>query len=411
MNQDMGKDFLDHLQSLYIERNETAVDRIKTSSWKRFCAEGLPTRQKAGYRHMRLRDLYAQKPRLTTATKQIAEESALHFVNGSYIESKHVPKQCIIMPLSKALKTFGSYLQTRFEKQASFAALNAALFQEGLFIYVPPKCVLDAPLHIVHHYEGDTPFSLVAPRIHVFAGAESKCAIFLSDVNGKTSTWNNSVIDLYLEKSASIDLSVMTFQNEETFHTEAITAHLQSESSLNVFALMDGAKAARKDFHVTLEGEKANASLKGLWLVQSKREVHVNVFMDHAAPHTYSSQQFKGALTDFGKSSFEGKIFVRENALKTEAFQANHNLILSEKALCYTQPNLEIFADDVKASHGATCGTLNKEHLFYLKTRGMEEGQAKKLLVAGFMNEMIEAIPSLEMQSCAKKRFSQDVLI
>ena len=410
MSHNASKDFLAHLHSLYEGKKETSFGRIQTQCWERFCSEGLPTKQKAGYRHMRLRDLYSQKPHLTVATKGISQEAALQFVNGSYIESPHLPKGALIMPLSKALRTFGSYLQTRFEKHSSFAALNAALFQEGLFIYLPPKCILEEPLKIVHHYEENSPLSIVAPRIHVFAGAESKCAIFLSDVNRKASTWNNGVIDLYLEKKACVDLNILTFQNEETFHTEALTANLQSESSLSVFALMDGAKAARKDFQVTLEGERANASLKGLWLLNSKRESHVNVFMDHAAPHTYSSQKFKGALTDFARSSFEGKIFVRDNALKTEAFQANHNLILSETALCYTQPNLEIFADDVKASHGATCGTLNQDHLFYLKTRGMEEKVAKKLLLGGFCNEMIESITSSEMRNCAK-RFSQDVFV
>jgi Fe-S cluster assembly protein SufD len=415
------KPFLESLKKLYQEKPLSSFDQLQTQAWDQFSLSGLPSRESSGYRHMRLRDLYSkevnscQKPTLNQKTAP----ATFVFVNGTYVEElsdkSGLPKELVVMPLSKAMRTFGSYLQGRFSLHAkegrdTFAQLNTALFQEGLFIYLPPKCVVEVPIRIVHTYEKSSLFSLFAPRVHIFGGKECKADFIFSDTNEQAEVWSNSFIDLSLEERAHINLHLLTFQNDQAFHTESLRADLKKESIFNVFLFTGGAKAARKDFHVTLQGENANASLEGLWLLKGKREAHVNVLMDHAAPYTYSRQKFKGVLTDLSKSSFEGKIFVRENALKTEGFQANHNLVLSEKALCYTRPNLEIFADDVKASHGATIGTLDKDNLFYLKTRGMSEEVAKRLLVRGFIAEMIDAV-KLEPACKAARSFAFDAFL
>lgn len=422
MSESTEKVFLESLKKLYQQRSHSSsFDQLQTAAWEQFSLSGLPTRQAPGYCQMRLRDLYSkevgslQKPVLN----QKVDPATLVFVNGTYVEElsnkNDLPKDLVVMPLSKAMRTFGSYLQGRFSLHAkegkdSFARLNTALFQEGLFIYVPPKCVVEMPIRIVHIYEKGSFFSLFAPRVHIFGGKECKADFIFSDTNAETESWNNSFIDLSLEERGHINLHLLTFQNEQAFHTESLRADLKKESIFNVFLFTGGGKAVRKDFHVTLQGENANASLEGLWLLKGKREAHVNVLMDHAAPYTYSRQKFKGVLTDFSRASFEGKIFVRENALKTEGFQANHNLILSEKAICYTRPNLEIFADDVKASHGATIGSLDKDHLFYLKTRGMSEEDAKKLLVTGFIAEMIDKV-KLESVRGQARSFAHDAFL
>jgi Fe-S cluster assembly protein SufD len=149
----------------------------------------------------------------------------------------------------------------------------------------------------------------------------------------------------------------------------------------------------RHDYRVAMSGENSEALLHGLLTLKDRREAHNNILIDHQAPHCRSNQLFKGVLSDVSRSSFEGKILVRQEAQKTEAFQLNNNLLLSERANADSKPNLEIFADDVKASHGATIGQLNAEHLFYLKTRGLRDIEAKKLLVNGFCREILDLIP------------------
>jgi Fe-S cluster assembly protein SufD len=148
----------------------------------------------------------------------------------------------------------------------------------------------------------------------------------------------------------------------------------------------------RQDFCVQLQGERAEAALNGLSLLTGSRQTHTHVLMKHEAPHTRSSQLFKTILADTSRFSFSGKIYVCREAQKTEAYQSNHNLLLSPHALAYSKPNLEIFADDVKASHGATVSKLKEDHLFYLKTRGLPMEIAKKLLVIAFGQEIIHKV-------------------
>jgi Fe-S cluster assembly protein SufD len=159
----------------------------------------------------------------------------------------------------------------------------------------------------------------------------------------------------------------------------------------------------RNDYRVVIGGENAEASLNGVWMLGDRNESHMHVIVDHQAPHCRSMQLFKGVLNGNSHSSFEGKILVRQAAQKTEAFQLNNNLLLSDRAHADSKPNLEIFADDVKASHGATVGQLDKEQIFYMKTRGFHEADAKNLLVYGFCEEVIDMIPIPSVHQAMKK--------
>jgi Fe-S cluster assembly protein SufD len=151
-------------------------------------------------------------------------------------------------------------------------------------------------------------------------------------------------------------------------------------------------RIARHSLRVHIQGENADALLQGLWHQKKSSQTHTHVFVEHAAPHAKSLQKFKGVLKDTAQSSFEGKIFVRPEAQKTEAYQLNQNLLLSDAAIANAKPNLEVFADDVKASHGATFSQVDDEQLFYLKSRGLSPEAASRLLIRGFMQEMIDQI-------------------
>ncbi len=163
----------------------------------------------------------------------------------------------------------------------------------------------------------------------------------------------------------------------------------------------------RTDYHVILAGENAEALLNGVWMLADKREAHIHIFIDHQAPQCRSYQLFKGVLNDFSRSSFEGKIMVRQAAQKTEAFQLNNNLLLNDHAHADSKPNLEIFADDVKASHGATVGQLDIEQLFYMKTRGFPEEEAKNLLIYGFAEQVIQMIPLESLRNSISERVAR----
>jgi Fe-S cluster assembly protein SufD len=168
---------------------------------------------------------------------------------------------------------------------------------------------------------------------------------------------------------------------------------LKKESKLHSYFATFGSPGFRRDYSVALLGERSEAHLKGLTALGGKAESHIHVHMDHIAPLCQSRQFFKNVLIEKGRSSFTGKIYVRRPAQKTEAYQLNKNLLLSDLATANTKPNLEIFADDVKASHGATVAQLDEDQLFYLRTRGIPCSEAKGLLTMGFCQEILEDIP------------------
>jgi Fe-S cluster assembly protein SufD len=172
----------------------------------------------------------------------------------------------------------------------------------------------------------------------------------------------------------------------------SVRATLKRDSSFDSLSITDGAAVARSSFAVQLAEENSALSLKGLSLLTGQRNSHVHVFVDHAAPHCTSRQHFKMALSGQSQSSFEGKIAVRPIAQKTVAYQLNNNLLLGEGARANSKPNLEIFADDVKASHGSTMTQLSAEELFYLRSRGLAAIDAQALLAHGFCKELLQEV-------------------
>lgn len=373
---------------------------INEKAWSRFLEIGLPTRTSEVYRYVRLKDLYSSSfslPKPHPIAKE-QEEATLVFVNGSYCPALScVPSPIIALPLSSAFKTYGSFLNQRLQKQLKeekdpFVLLNSAYLSEGLFLYLPPKSVCDTPLKIVHLLDTLHTPTLLSPKIHLFAGKEAMVSLCFSQKITQADVWTNSVIDMVLEEGASVNYSSLSHLHEACHETSALRVTLKSHSHFKSYAFTKGSKTSRQDFAIRLAGSYADASLCGLWNVDGARQHHVNVEMVHEQPFCNSLQKFKGILGGQARSSFEGKIYVHAAAQKTEAFQINNNLLLSEGASAYSKPNLEIFADDVKASHGTTMGQLKKEDLFYLKTRGVPLELAKKLLIQGFGLEIIDKI-------------------
>jgi Fe-S cluster assembly protein SufD len=224
------------------------------------------------------------------------------------------------------------------------------------------------------------------PRIHVFLASQSEVH-WVTRIKSKG--WLNANIDVVCEDSARFYHYDIAKSEGECFHNTTIT--LKRNSCFEHVSYIEG--NCRSTFRVALAGEGASIKLQGLWRLKNSEQTAIRVMMEHLAPHCHSLQKFKGVLSDTSKSHFEGKILVRPIAQKTEAYQINNNLLLGEYALARSKPNLEIFADDVKASHGATTSQVDKEHLFYLKSRGLSESLAKELLVTGFCQEILNQIP------------------
>lgn len=405
------------LERLYVESINTEkspfLQKIRSKAWDHFLELGLPDKRTEVFRYIRLKNLYSQTFLLPPQKVSIAQDqvlphiypecknSLLVFVNGQFnLELSNLealPKRLVITSLVNATRTYGALLNNQWAKTMKeetdpFAILNAALHSEGAFVYLPPKSVIETPIQILHLIDAEEKSFLLMPRLHVFLGAQSEAHIYSTQarISGKN-TFTNQLIDFSIEDDAHIKyihFSCGLFA--DAWHFDAMRAHLKRNSTLKTILITEGSKTVRHDYRVVLAGENAEALLNGVAMLSEKREAHAHVLMEHQAPNCHSMQLFKNALNDASRSGFEGKILVRQLAQKTEAYQLNQNLMLSDAAHADSKPNLEIFADDVKASHGATVGQLDQEQLFYMKTRGFSEVEAKTLLVYGFCKEVID---------------------
>jgi Fe-S cluster assembly protein SufD len=391
------------------------LQKIKAKAWDRLQELGLPTRRTEVFRYLRLRNLFSQNYALSTPGEISADAIALHvypectgsllvFVNGHYqptlSNTTALPQKLVISTLDDAMRTYGTLLNNQWakfikEETDPFTMINAALHRNGIFLYVPPKTIVEAPIQILHLIDTQNQPLLLLPRLHLFTGTQSQISLISSQavLSGSEYCFNQSA-EFVIEEDSHVQYTQMT-QNlaHETWHFDALRAILKRNSTLKTLSMTKGSATVRNDYRVALTGENCEASLNGLWILSGKNEAHTNVIIDHQAPHCRSMQLFKGVLDDFSRSSFEGKIYVRQTAQKTEAFQLNNNLLLSDRANADSKPNLEIFADDVKASHGATVGQLDEEQLFYLKTRGFSEVAAQNMLVQSYCKELLDKIP------------------
>lgn len=376
----------------------------KKKAWDRFQEIGVPRLKQEAFQYLHLQKLAfpkkAEKKGVTAAdiAPHILPEcrdSYLVFVDGYYDATlSKVNAPLICLPLEEAMRSYGLFLQNRLsralkEESDPFAALNGAFFGKGAFLYAPPKTQIAPPLQILHFFTGH---EMASPRLQLYLGKGASLTIAETAFH-RGLTFCNSACDVALDEGAEIffcDLQEFPAASQ-AFHS--FRATLKRDSRLKWLSATRGAKLARSSIQVQLTEENGEAELLGMSRLRGEAQSHFHVTVDHQAPNARSRQHFKGILRDRSRCSFEGKIAVRPIAQKTEAYQLNNNLLLSDEASANAKPNLEIFADDVKASHGATVSQLNEEELFYLRSRGLPLDAAKKWLAAGFLRELIERIP------------------
>ena len=350
------------------------------SAWEQLLKLGMPTKRNAPY--LPLNRFYGEEFSLM--------ELKLPQISAS--------DELIILPISQAKKRYGALLQNAFAKSLSreknaFALLPFALLTDGLFIYVPPKVKLEKPLTLI--FPKSEKGKLMPSKVQLFVGAGAELEIV---VRNASSGWNNQLFEVQLEEGAKLNQLNFSHVDSDSYLFDHQRVTLKKDSHFSSLNFTLGAKSVWQDFQVRLEGEGSSADLRGGYWLSEKREAHTKVLIEHLAPHTQSHQHFKGVLQGKSRASFEGKIFVEKEAQKTEAYQLSNHLLLSDEAIARSLPNLEIFADDVKASHGATTAQVDREMLHYLCTRGISEKEAKRLLVRAFWQELLDQISDPELR-------------
>jgi len=328
--------------------------------------------------------------------------SRLVFVNGHFAPKlsmvKNLPRGARAGSLAAALATDGALLEThlsRYAKNADngFAALNQAYFLDGGFVYVPPGQVVEEPVQFVYVSTAKQNGATFHPRNLVVAEANSQVTILESYISlGSSGYFTNAVTELFAGDNAQLEY--VKFQDEaaDAFHIAGFHGEFGRASHVNVHSFALGAKLSRNNIRTHLAGEGLECILNGLYLTRNEQLADHHMIVEHAQPHCASHEYFNGILDDKSKGVFHGRILVQPIAQKTDAKQTNKNLLLSDDATANTKPQLEIYADDVKCTHGATVGQLNEESIFYLRSRGIGPETARRMLIHAFAGEIIERI-------------------
>ena len=274
-----------------------------------------------------------------------------------------------------------------------FTALNTASFEDGAFVSVPAEAVVVQPVQLLYLAASERPGAAVHARNLIVAHSGSSLKVIETYASlTEEPHLTNAVTELALGPGARVEHCKLQNENERAFHIAAVQAAQSRDSHWLSHSIATGARLARNQIQTRLGAEGAEAILNGLYLARGEQLIDHHTVVDHAQPHCDSHEFYYGILAGRAHGVFNGKIFVRQDAQKTNAKQTNRNLVLSEHALINTKPQLEIFADDVKCTHGATVGQLNDEALFYLRSRGIGAALARRMLVRAFANDAVERI-------------------
>lgn len=385
------------------------LEKLRRQAYERFSALGFPTTKdeewkytnvspiaKAGFQRAAAGPVSvdpALLPDLGCATRLV-------FVNGRFapgLSASAAPAGVKIRTLAEALKdgnpTVESHLAryASFDKQA-FVALNTALAEDGAVVEIARNAVLEQPLHLVFWTSADAPV-MTHPRVLILAGRGSQASLIEHYIGAPDARYfTNAVTELVLGEGAVFDHYRLQHESGRAFHIAAFQAVQDRHSVLRSHNVTLGAALSRNDINSVLDAEGAESVLNGLFLVDGDRHADFHTLLDHAKPHCTSHELYKGILDGRGVGVFNGKIIVRKDAQKTNAIQSNRNLLLSPDAVINTKPQLEIFADDVRCTHGATVGQMDREAVFYMQTRGIPEADARELLTLAFAGQVLDEL-------------------
>ena len=330
--------------------------------------------------------------------------SQLVFINGLFSRElsnlanlEAPPNDCVVSNLIEIPNEYADVSRDHLAayadyRDAAFTALNTASICDGAFVYIPDGKAVETPIHLLFISAAEKPVAS-QPRVLVVAGAGSVATIIESYVALNEEVYfTNAVTEVVAREGAVIDHYRLQQESERAFHIATSQVHQERSSNYTSYAISLGAQVARHTLNVALTDENIETTLDGLYVVTGRQHTDSHTTIDHQRPHSVSNQLYKGILDGSSRAVFNGKVFVREGALLTDARQMNKNLLLSPDAHIDTKPQLEIFADDVKCAHGATVGQLEDEELFYLSTRGIPPKRARALLTYGFAEDVISRI-------------------
>jgi len=346
--------------------------------------------------------------------------SHLVFVNGHYSEALSslgaLPQGVKVRTLAAALDGEGD-IEDHFARYADYRrhpliALNTSSWEDGAFVRIAAGAVVEKPIHLLFVSASGGQPVVSHPRTLIVAERDAQATFIESYLGwGGGVAFSNAVTEIVAGDGSVLDHYKMQLENEQSYHLATLRVLQERSASFASCSIALGGRLARNEVTAVLDAEGTDCTLNGLYLATGQQHVDNYTTIDHAKPHGTSHQFYKGILDDHATGVFNGRIIVRKDAQKTDAIQKNKNLLLSEYAVVDTKPQLEIFANDVRCTHGATIGQLDPEALFYLRSRGISEEEARALLTYAFAGDILDHIQLAPIRACLEgylhSRFTQ----
>ncbi|MEX1240024.1 MAG: Fe-S cluster assembly protein SufD [Cyclobacteriaceae bacterium] len=402
--------------SAFIQRRmQTVSDTLRNTALENFQQLGLPGNKHEEYKYTPItRELeknfsfqaVASAPLVKDVKEYFipgVEANILVFLNGVFspdLSVIHSPSsQLSIRSLQEVLAEKNAIATEHFNqhiniKTNAFAAWNTADWKSGLFINVPDKAVVEKPL-IIHYINDASSGEVIATnRNLVVIGKNSEVTIAEKfNSSGPGNHFTNLVNEIVVGENARLDFYNIQNDKGNRYQFSQTEVYQKNSSRVNTYTFNLQGCLLRTNLHLIIDGEGIESHMYGLYLLTGNTLADNHTVVDHKKPNSHSNEMYKGVMDENSKGVFNGKIFVRPQAQKTNAFQANRNILLSDKATVNTKPQLEIWADDVKCSHGCTTGQLDEDALFYLRTRGIHKDAARAMMLSAFAGEITEKIP------------------
>lgn len=390
----------------------SALEKIAITSFQKEALEllrvkGLPTTKQEDWIYTKLSDVLPSTFKKCNEAGvlesiKVAGKYQIVFLNGKYSAQDSFTPDGLKVELRAVTST--TDIKCLDDNKDTFALLNGAGTSEILFLTVEKNVILDDIVSIVHLSNFEESFA--TPRIHIHCEKFSNSNFIEIFKGSDYKKYNNiSVTNLDLEAGAISTHTKVQSEGKNAFHFSSVNAVLQADASFKSFTFTTGAKKSRNNVNVRLKGMGATTSVDGLYALRGNQHSDNFTLIEHIMPHTQSTQLFKGILDDSSRGIFTGKVLVARDAQKINSEQLNKNLILSKKAHADSRPQLEVYADDVKCSHGATIGQMNPEEAFYLMSRGLSKARCQKLLIHAFCSDVLSKLDDEKVEN-----FLSDIL-
>ncbi len=409
---------------------DSHIHEIRNKAIKTFENSGFPTKKEEAWKYTSLNSILKEdycifpKKENTVEFKEV-KKYFLHeidtykivFIDGVYnsflSETTHDKVDVCLMSSALSKTKYKAVIENYFNKAVkddSLTSLNTAFAKEGAYIFIPKHREVEKPIEIINFATGNEAALLLQPRNLIVAEENAHVQIIErhQSLTGNA-VFTNSVTEIFAEKNSSVDYYKVQNDNNAASLIDNTFISQKDGSNVSVHTFSFGGKLIRNNLNFFQKGERVNSTLKGITIIEDKQHVDHNTLVNHIEPNCESHQDYKGIFAGNSTGVFNGRIIVEKEAQKTDAFQQNNNILIDDKATINSKPQLEIFADDVKCSHGCTIGQLDEEAMFYLQTRGIRKKEAQALLMYAFASNVLESVKIPELKARITKLIAKKI--